>query len=350
MTNAIEIKDVSVSIEQRSIIENINFSLAETDIACLLGPSGCGKTTLLRCIAGFEKQRQGEVWIKGVQASNVTQQLPVESRNIGMVFQDYALFPHLSVSDNITFGLKGLDTKKAQQRRDELVELLSLEKHINKYPHTLSGGQQQRVALARAMAPRPGVLLLDEPFASLDVELREQIARELRQVLKQDGITTIMVSHNQLEAFAMADVVGVMNNGQLLQWDTAANLYHKPQSSEVADFIGEGVFISGEVINEKEVKTEIGNISNSFVHNLEVGERVKVLIRPDDILHDDNSSMTAKVREKAFRGAEFLYTLELDSGARLLSLVPSHHDHPVNEPIGIRLEIDHLVVFPKTEA
>ncbi len=349
MTNAIEIKDVSVSIEQRSIIENISFSLTEANIACLLGPSGCGKTTLLRCITGFEKQHQGEVWIKGVRASNPRHHLPVENRNIGMVFQDYALFPHLSVSDNITFGLKGLDKKKAQQRLDELVALLSLEKHINKYPHTLSGGQQQRVALARAMAPRPGVLLLDEPFASLDVELREQIARELRQILKQDGITTIMVSHNQLEAFAMADVVGVMNEGRLLQWDTAFNLYHEPQSAEVANFIGEGVLISGEVINDKEVKTELGNIKGSSEHAIDEGTQVNVLIRPDDILHDDDSRMTAKVRDKAFRGAEFLYTLELDSGLRLLSLVPSHHDHPLNKPIGIRLEIDHLVVFPKNE-
>jgi iron(III) transport system ATP-binding protein len=349
MNNAIEIKDVSVSIEGRSILDNVSFGLQEAGIACLLGPSGCGKTTLLRCIAGFEKQHQGEVWIKGVRASNPTHHLPVEQRNIGMVFQDYALFPHLSVSDNITFGLKNLNAKTVKQRFDELVELLSLEKHINKYPHSLSGGQQQRVALARAMAPRPGVLLLDEPFASLDVELREQIARELRQILKQDGITTIMVSHNQLEAFAMADVVGVMNDGKLLQWDKAFKLYHEPGSEEVADFIGEGVFISGEVINAKEVDTEIGIIQSDAVHGIEVGEKVTVLIRPDDILHDDDSDMTARVRDKAFRGAEFLYTLELDSGVRLLSLVPSHHDHPINEPIGIRLEIDHLVIFPQKQ-
>ena len=264
-----------------------------------------------------------------------------------MVFQDYALFPHLSVADNITFGLKGLNEKILKQRLHELVELLSLQKHINKYPHSLSGGQQQRVALARAMAPRPGVLLLDEPFASLDVELREQIARELRQILKQDGITTIMVTHNQLEAFAMADVIGVINNGHLLQWDNAYKLYHEPKTSEVADFIGEGVFISGEVINDKEVKTEIGNIQSSTPHGVERGKKVSVLIRPDDILHDDDSDMTARVRDKAFRGAEFLYTLELENGVRLLSLVPSHHNHPVNEPIGIRLEIDHLVIFPE---
>lgn len=347
MNNAIDIKELSVLIEGHSILENISFKLEEAGIACLLGPSGCGKTTLLRCIAGFERQYQGEVWIKGVRASNATHHLPVEQRQLGMVFQDHALFPHLSVADNITFGLKGLNEKMLKQRLHELVELLSLQKYINKYPHSLSGGQQQRVALARAMAPRPGVLLLDEPFASLDVELREQIARELRQILKQDRITTIMVSHNQLESFAMADVIGVMNNGHLLQWDNAYKLYHEPKTSEVADFIGEGVFISGEVINDKEVKTEIGNIQSSAQHGVEQGKKVSVLIRPDDILHDDDSNMTARVRDKAFRGAEFLYTLELKSGVRLLSLVPSHHNHPVNEPIGIRLEIDHLVIFPE---
>ena len=233
MNNAIEIKDVSLSIEGRSILEDISFGVNEAGIACLLGPSGCGKTTLLRCIAGFERQYKGQVWIKGVRVSNPTHHLPVEQRHIGMVFQDYALFPHMTVRDNIVFGLKNLNIKMVSQRLEELVTLLSLEKHINKYPHSLSGGQQQRVALARAMAPRPGVLLLDEPFASLDIELREQIARELRQILKHDGITTIMVSHNQLEAFAMADVVGVMNDGQLLQWDTAFDLYHEPETAMV---------------------------------------------------------------------------------------------------------------------
>lgn len=350
MNNAIEINNISLSIEGRPILEEISFGVNEVEIACLLGPSGCGKTTLLRCIAGFEKQYQGEVWIKGVRVSNPTHYLPVEQRNIGMVFQDYALFPHMSVRDNIIFGLKKLNASLVAQRLDELVALLSLENHINKYPHNLSGGQQQRVALARAMAPRPGVLLLDEPFASLDVELREQIARELRQILKKDGITTIMVTHNQLEAFAMADVIGVMNEGQLLQWDTAINLYHEPQTSVVAKFIGEGVFIDGEVINAKEVQTEIGIIQSPVAHETASGETVRVLIRPDDILHDDDSSMTARVIDKAFRGAEFLYTLELDSGLRLLSLVPSHHDHPINEPIGIRLEIDHLVIFPEKTA
>jgi len=345
MNKAIEIRELSLSIEGFSILNNISFNLGEIDIACLLGPSGCGKTSLLRCIAGFEKPNKGEVLIKGVITSKPNHHIPVEQRNIGMVFQDYVLFPHLNVTENIIFGLKTLGTKRVKERLWELIELLDLEKHINKFPHQLSGGQQQRVALARAMAPRPSVLLLDEPFSSLDIELREQLAHELRSILKQDGITTIMVTHNQLEAFAMADVIGVMIGGKLRQWDTAFNLYHMPKTSDVADFVGEGVFISGEVINNKEVKTDIGNIKGRIPHNLVKGAKVRVLIRPDDILHDDESEITAYVRNKVFRGAEFLYTLEMENGSYVQSLVPSHHDHPINEPIGIKLEIDHLVIF-----
>ena len=345
MNKAIEIRELSLSIEGLSILNNISFNLGEMDIACLLGPSGCGKTSLLRCIAGFEKPNKGEVLIKGVITSKSNHHIPVEQRNIGMVFQDYVLFPHLNVTENIIFGLKNLGTKRVKERLWELIELLDLEKHINKFPHQLSGGQQQRVALARAMAPRPGVLLLDAPFSSLDIELREQLAHELRSILKQDGITTIMVTHNQLEAFAMADVIGVMIGGKLRQWDTAFNLYHMPKTSDVADFVGEGVFILGEVINNEEVKTDIGNIKGYIPHNLEKGAKVHVLIRPDDILHDDDSEITAYVRNKVFRGAEFLYTLEMENGSYVQSLVPSHHDHPINDPIGIKLEIDHLVIF-----
>ena len=345
MNKAIEIRELSLSIDGRSILNNISFYLGEIDIACLLGPSGCGKTSLLRCIAGFEKPEKGEVLIKGVIINNPNHYIPVEQRNIGMVFQDYVLFPHMCVSENIIFGLKNLQPKRIKQRLDELIQLLDLGDQINKFPHQLSGGQQQRVALARAMAPRPGVLLLDEPFASLDIELREQLAHELRSILKQDGITTIMVTHNQLEAFAMADIIGVIRDGKLRQWDTAFNLYHMPKTSDVADFVGEGVLISGEVINNKEVKTDIGNITGYVPDNLTKGDKVRVLIRPDDILHDDDSEITATVRNKVFRGAEFLYTLEMKNGLQVQSLVPSHHDHPINEPIGIKLEIDHLVIF-----
>ncbi len=349
MNALMTVKDLTVSIAGNPILNQITFSLEENKIACVLGPSGCGKTTLLRCIAGLETQHQGEIWLSGIKISYPNHQMPVELRQIGMVFQDYALFPHLNVTDNITFGLNKMPPQKKQQRLDQLVELLSLSNTLKKYPHHLSGGQQQRVALARAMAPYPRLLLLDEPFANLDIELREQIAHELREILKQDNITTIMVSHNQLEAFAMADKIGVIHAGQLMQWDTAFNLYHEPSSKTVANFIGEGVLIAGQVLDQQTVKTRIGRINGKIPSTIATGQHVHVLIRPDDILHDDDSTMTACVKDKAFRGAEFLYTLEFAGGLRLLSLVPSHHNHPIGEPIGIRLEIDHLVVFPENE-
>ncbi|MEE9551495.1 MAG: ABC transporter ATP-binding protein [Gammaproteobacteria bacterium] len=347
MTTVIELKELSVAFDQRKIVDGLSFVLNQGDIACLLGPSGCGKTTVLRTIAGFEQPIEGEVWIRGIRVSNNKHMLPVEDRKVGMVFQDFALFPHMNVSENITFGLQHLSGEQKKKRRHELVEMLEIGDLLNKYPHRLSAGQQQRVAIARAMAPRPGILLLDEPFASLDIELREELAQEIRLILKQDGITTVLVSHDQLEAFAMADIIGVINNGQLVQWDNAFNLYHQPATSYVADFIGEGVFLSGTVTGDKEVQTELGMITGTIPLGIDQGEPVKVLIRPDDIIHDDESPLTAKVVDKAFRGAEFLYTLALDSGTKVLSLVPSHHDHPIHGPIGIRLEIDHLVVFNK---
>ena len=345
MTVALELKNISVAFDQRKVVNGVSFSLNEGDIGCLLGPSGCGKTTALRAIAGFEQLVEGEVWVRGIRVSNIKYQTPVEERQIGMMFQDFALFPHMTVRENISFGIQKLNREDKNKRINELVNLLEIGDFLNKYPHRLSGGQQQRVALARAIASRPRVLLLDEPFASMDIELREQLAQEVRRILKQDGITAVLVTHNQLEAFAMADIVGVMNEGRLLQWDQAFNLYHRPSTSYVADFIGEGVFIEGAVMNASQVETELGIITGSDNLQGMIGRRVQVLIRPDDIIHDDDSEMTAVVIDKTFRGAEFLYTLALDSGTRILSLIPSHHNHDFNEAIGIRLEIDHLVVF-----
>ena len=346
MTHALQIDTISVALQNTPIVHDISLQLAQGDIGCLLGPSGCGKTTLLRAIAGFEPVTQGSIQIAGQLVSKPGSQMPVEKRQVGMVFQDYALFPHLSVEDNIAFGLTGWKAADKLARVQELARMLHIEELLGAYPHRLSGGQQQRVAIARAMAPRPRILLLDEPFASLDVELREDIAREIREVLKQDGITSILVSHNQLEAFAMADEIGVMRAGRLLQWSTAFELYHEPRNAYVADFVGEGVFLPGTVIDTLSVSTELGVLTTHEPIAHKAGDLVSVLIRPDDVIHDDNSKETARVLKKVFRGADFMYSLALPSGAKVLSLVPSHHAHPVGSDIGIKVEMDHLVVFP----
>ena len=213
-----------------------------------------------------------------------------------------------------------------------------------RYPHELSGGQQQRVALARAMAPQPRLLLLDEPFANLDVELRERLGAELRGMLAASGMTALLVTHDQHEAFAIADEIAVMQDGRIQQWDTAYQLYHQPANRFVADFVGQGAFVPGEVVSPHQLRLELGTVDSSEPLQ---GRDVDVLLRPDDVVHDDASPITAEVVTKAFRGAEFLYTLRLPSGAIVLSLVPSHHNHAIGERIGIRLELDHVVTFER---
>jgi iron(III) transport system ATP-binding protein len=214
------------------------------------------------------------------------------------------------------------------------------------YPHQISGGQQQRIALIRAMAPRPTILLLDEPFSSLDSDLREQLAREVRAILKRDGVTAILVTHDHLEAFAMADCIGVVGEQQLRQWDIPYNIYHKPADRFVADFVGQGAMLPGKVGGDGRIETELGIVPGELPPECTPGCEVEVLLRPDDVIHDDESELKLVVAERAFRGAEYLYTLRLPSGGEILCLVQSHHNHAQGEKIGIRFDLEHLAVFP----
>lgn len=343
----LELENVVRRFGERSAVNGLSMRLAKGSIGCLLGPSGCGKTTALRCIAGFEPVDAGVIRAHGRVLASRDFHSPPESRQIGMVFQDYALFPHLTVLDNVAFGLHRLDRSKRQRRADEILETVGLAEHRRHYPHQLSGGQQQRVALARALAPEPEIVLLDEPFSSLDVDLRERLSVEVRSVLKTLNTTALLVTHDQQEAFAVADVVGVMKEGKLEQWDTPYELYHRPETRFVADFIGQGVFIPGEIVAAGSVRTELGVVRANGNGQWQTGRHVDLLLRPDDVIHDDASTLRAEVCQRAFRGAEFLYTLKLASGVQLLSLVPSHHDHAVGERIGIRIEPDHVVAFAR---
>lgn len=346
-TPLLELARVSHHYGRRSVVRDISFRLARGSIACLLGPSGCGKTTLLRAIAGFEPISAGEIRLSDKVVSRVDLMLPPEHRRIGMVFQDYALFPHLTCAGNIGFGLRALGARERARRVDEMLEMTGLQHSAQAYPAELSGGQQQRVALARAMAPNPQLLLLDEPFSSLDVDLRERLCLEVRELLKRNNVTAVVVTHDQNEAFAIADEIGVIAEGQLQQWNTPYDLYHEPRNRFVADFIGQGTLLPGKIINAHEVEVELGVLRGSFSHA--PGSEVDVLLRPDDIIHDDESPRTATVVHKAFRGAQFLYTLRLKSGREVLSLVPSHHDHQIESDIGIRLHIDHVIVFARLQ-
>ena len=322
-------------------MRGLGFSLARGAIGCLLGPSGCGKTTVLRCIAGFEPVREGAIRIAGRLVSGDGVMVAPEHRRIGMVFQDYALFPHLSVAENIAFGLHRAPAQERHARVAELASLVALSAALDKYPHEISGGQQQRVALARALAPRPELLLLDEPFSNLDVDLRERLSLEVRDIIKASGATAVLVTHDQQEAFAMADEIGILQAGHIQQWDTPYNLYHRPANRFVADFVGQGAFLPAKALNGHQLQIELGTLQGDSQGMSEL----EVLLRPDDVVHDDAAPTQAEVVHKAFRGAEILYTLRLASGRKVLALVPSHHNHALGEKIGIRLDVDHVVAF-----
>jgi len=332
-------------------VHGVNLSLKAGDIGVLIGPSGCGKTSLLRAVAGLEPVSGGQVLLSDRVVSDAQHTEPAESRRIGMVFQDYALFPHMDVGRNVGFGLAHLSKTERQHRVAEVLDLVGLNGADKRYAHELSGGQQQRVALARALAPRPDLLLLDEPFSNLDIDLRERLAQEVRNILKAAQATALLVTHYQLEAFAIGDVIGVMSEGQLHQWDDAYSLYHRPATRFVADFIGHGVFTPAklrEVDGHIWVSTPVGELKDvaecPLPCDFEGGE-CDVLLRADDIVHDDDAPVKAEIIRKAFRGSEFLYTLRLASGDLLMAHVPSHHDHKLGEWIGIRAEVDHVVTF-----
>ena len=375
-------KAVTLGYGDEPVVHEVSFCVDAGGFACLLGPSGSGKSTLLRAIAGVHPVHAGSIELAGRVVSSPTFTLQPERRRIGFVFQDNALFPHLSVAGNIEFGLRAAgarlsgkepassvagDLKRddgsvaparlsAQQRHarvQELLDVVGLTGSANRYPHELSGGQQQRVALARALAPEPGLVLLDEPFSSLDADLRERVGAEVRAILRERGITAVLVTHDQREAFALSDAIGVLNDGRLRQWDSAYNLYHRPAERFVADFIGQGVLLRGALVAPDAVDTELGVIRGSRVANarapvgkaLAIGGAVDVLLRPDDIQPDPGGDIEATVIKRAFQGAQILYSLRLPTGSEVLSLFPSHHDHAEGARVRIRVVADHLVAF-----
>ncbi|MBD9632418.1 ABC transporter ATP-binding protein [Pseudomonas sp. PDM19] len=343
-TLLLNLEDLSCGYEQQRVVQGVSLHLNVGDIGCLLGPSGCGKTTTLRAIAGFEPVQAGCIELAGEVISRPGFTLSPEKRRIGMVFQDYALFPHLSVADNIAFGIR----KHPERERivGELLELVKLDGLGQRFPHELSGGQQQRVALARALAPQPQLLLLDEPFSNLDVELRRQLSHEVRDILKARGTSAVLVTHDQEEAFAVSDHVGVFRHGVLEQWDTPFNLYHEPQTPFVASFVGQGYFIRGQMCGRDAVQTELGLLRGNRAYSLPDGSAVDVLLRPDDLVPAADGALKARIVGKSFLGAATLYRLQLPTGTQLESLFPSHSDHQPGDEVAIGVAAEHLVLFP----
>ena len=336
---------MSCAYAQHPAVTDISLSVNQGEILCILGPSGCGKTTILRAVAGFQKVTSGRITLNGQIVSSPTLHLPAEKRKVGMVFQDYALFPHLCVADNIGFGLKHWEEPSRKSQIQTMMELVGLKGLERRYPHELSGGQQQRVALARALAPNPVMLLMDEPFSNLDPDMTVKMRKELYHLLRQTQTTSILVTHDHHEAFAMADQVAVLHDGRLVQCDTPESVYHLPSCPFVAEFVGQADFIPGDIQNGK-VETELGAFTNQG--NYQGSPNVLVMLRPDDLQITHVGSGNARIESRQFRGSENLYGIRLASGRLVHCSAPSTEIYDVDSPVGLAIVATHTVLFEHT--
>ncbi len=342
----LDVAEVVVELGGQRVLDRVSLGLARGELGCLLGPSGCGKTTLLRSIAGLQDIHGGRIHLAGREIASRSRSLAPEQRRIGLVFQDVALFPHLDVAGNIGFGLTGLRREQRQERIHGLLAKLHLDGLERRYPHELSGGQQQRVAIARALATQPQLLLLDEPFSSLDAVLRKQLRTELARLLRELGGTALLVTHDQEEAMAFADRVAVMHAGRIEQVDSPWRLYHQPVNRHVAGFVGEGV-LAPLRRDGHGWHGPFGPVAAPLAHL--AGERAWLLVRPDDVVPDPGSSVVGRIEHSEFRGAGEFVTVVLADGLRMHALWPSHVQARIGSDIGLRWQSPHVVAFADRE-
>ena len=340
----LNLQSVKIALDSKVILDDVNLKIDTGEIVSLMGSSASGKTSLIRSIAGFHNISSGVIQIDGQIVDDSIRRSDVAMRNVGVIFQDLALFPHLTVRENICFGLNNIDNTQQQNRAKKLEDLLSIENITNRYPNQISGGQQQRVAIARAIAPKPNLLLLDEPFSALDYELKDNLMNDIMKLIKSENITAILITHSAEEAFKMSDKIAFISNNTITQFANPYDIYHRPVSKEIANFFGISSYIKAKITDSSHIKCILGDFVG-MVDQYNKDAKVDLLIRPDDIIHDDDSLFSAKVTEKTFRGSDFLYELELKDGQKIFCYAPSHHNHQVNEVIGIKLDLDHLVIF-----
>lgn len=352
MEQFLTVDSIECRYDSQPIVKELSFTIAQGEIACLLGPSGCGKTTLLHAIAGFIPICTGKIILERRVLSSPKSLIAPEDRAIGMVFQDYALFPHLTVYDNISFGLHHYRYSRKKQKHivNSMLEVVKIPGLGKRYPHELSSGQQQRVALARGLAPHPKLLLMDEPFSNLDTPLKRQLYQEVREIIQKERITAIVVTHDKQEAFALSDKTGILIDKGVVQWDTPSNLFQKPRNRQVANFLGRGQSILGRVSKHNQLTTDIGLINAIDVNNgsgsWHEGEKVEIFLAPDELLlHPNEQLVQGTIIKKVFMGLSTLYTLQLASGLQVEASSANGHDFKLGERSGIEIKTNNLVAF-----
>jgi iron(III) transport system ATP-binding protein len=352
----LSLEDLSKRFGSEPVIEDLSLSVREGEILTMLGPSGCGKTTTLRLIAGLDRPDSGRIRLNGDVVSGEGSFVAPEQRGVGVVFQEFALFPHLTAAENVAFGLQDLDDDATDERVDELLDLVGLEAQADSYPDELSGGQQQRVALARSLAPEPEILLLDEPFSNLDVDLRVAMREEVRDIIKTAGVTAISVTHDQEEAMSISDRVAVVNDGRIEQIGDPESVFQHPESRFVAGFLGYASFIPGRVDGDV-VETDLGAVPREQIHGLAAeydDTDVDILVRPDDVYAATPAPATngdeagnATVVTKRYLGPTILYEVALDDGTRVQCMHNHDEQVPIDSRVTLTLKADHeLAWFP----
>ncbi|SNR35249.1 ABC transporter ATP-binding protein [Halorubrum vacuolatum] len=342
---------VSKRFGSETVVENVSLEVKRGELLTFLGPSGCGKTTTLRMIAGLEEPSEGVITLGGEPVADGDRFVSPERRDAGIVFQNFALFPHLTVRENIAFGLDG-DDAAIEARVDELLDLVDMPEHGEKKPEQLSGGQKQRVALARSLAPEPEVLLLDEPFSNLDVRLRVEMREEVRRILKEAGVTAVSVTHDQEEALSISDRVAVMHDGRLEQIGRPEEVFERPESKFVASFLGRASFLTGH-LREGKVETGVGRFNAAALEGYNTvydGTPVDVLVRPDDLRATPTDPEVADgvVVSRQYVGPSFIYRVELDSGEVVHCLHNHVEEFSLDQPVGVDLVADHpLAWYPR---
>jgi iron(III) transport system ATP-binding protein len=345
----LELDGITKRFGRETAVEDVSLTVYEGELLTLLGPSGCGKTTTLHVLAGLEEPAEGTVTISGERVAGGGTFVPPEHRDVGLVFQNYALFPHLTVAENVAFGLDGMDESAREARVEEMLDLVGLETHRDRRPDQLSGGQQQRVALARSLAPEPEVLLLDEPFSNLDVRLRVEMREEVRRILKAAGVTAVSVTHDQEEALSVSDRVAIMNDGRIEQVGNPGEVFEHPESRFVAGFLGQASFLPARVEGE-EIVTEIGSFETRMLSGTADaydGAEIDLLVRPDDLRATPANGENAdgEVIHRQYNGPSFVSRIELDGGGTL-SCLHNHvelFDH--GQPVSIDLIADHPLAW-----